>query len=109
MHASRLSARISYDRMAFSMPAFDGLSLGVPGAGVHDDNESVSSDGSAWSAEERQDKYLEVCNRVEMWMDQTMDGLADLFCWKDGMMVLKAVPTNMLTRLAIVTSKLCRR
>ena len=91
------------------MPAFDGLSLGVPGAGVHDDNESVSSDGSAWSAEERQDKYLEVCNRVEMWMDQTMDGLADLFCWKDGMMVLKAVPTNMLTRLAIVTSKLCRR
>jgi hypothetical protein len=38
---------------------------------ANDDNESVSSNGSAWSAEERQDKYVEVCNRVEMWMDQT--------------------------------------
>ena len=53
-------------------------------------------------------KQEQLCDHVALWSQNLSQSLSELLAWKDDCFELKALPLNMLSQLAIITSRLIR-
>ena len=67
----------------------------------------VSSVNEVFSPENKA-KQLQLCDHVNLWSQNLAQTAAELLIWKDDAFALNALPLNMLSKLAIITSRLVR-